>query len=152
MMDHSDADNKPLITYEQTARGYHLFTFYESSKRTLDQWLELAKPLMASMKGKPILRQIYDMRKSGLPPMAYAGEKGKDLMALYPDPIPFRLAVVVNAGGFFGSLIKNLMNMLGAHQGNQIRIFGTDKFAEAEEWVMQDTVETENREANGISR
>lgn len=151
MMSETDFDEKNLITHEYVPRGYHLFTFYESSKRMLDQWLELAKPVMAANQGQPVLREIYDMRKSGLPPMAYATEKGKELITLFPNPIPFRLAVVVGSGGFFGSLVKNLMNMLGAREGNQIRIFSVAEFAEAEEWVMQDTTEPMPREKEGTS-
>jgi hypothetical protein len=148
MMDETESDARPLVTYKWTPRGYHLFTFYESSKAAMDQWFELAKPVMEAVQGTPMFREIYDQRKSGLQPMAYSNQKAKELMALYPVSVPFRLAVVVGSGGFFGHLINNFMNMLVSRDNNEIRIFSAHQFDEAEAWVMQETTEIESQEAD----
>jgi hypothetical protein len=150
-MDESASAPRTLVTYQWTPRGYHLFTFFESSKAAMDQWFELAKPVMEVVQHEPVYRHIYDQRKSGLQPLNYSNQKAKELLKLYPVLPRLRLAVVVGSGGFFGQMVNSFANMFVSREGNEIRIFGAHQFDEAEEWVMQDITETEHQETNGSS-
>jgi hypothetical protein len=149
MSDESEAHVRELVTYELTPRGYHLFTFSESSKRAMDQWFELAKPVMEAVQNEPVYRHIYDQRKSGLQPLTYSNQKAKELMKLYPVLPRLRLAVVVGSGGFFGQMVSSFANMFVSREDNELRIFGAQQFKEAEDWVMQDMTETAQKENNG---
>jgi len=105
-----------VVTYNfMEAQEIHEFIFAESSRKAMDQYIAYIYEIYDErLKGKPKMRIILDIHKSGMLPVKYASAiMEKTFKELAPFPKPF--VAYLSAGGMDNSLIATMNYTASKH-------------------------------------
>lgn len=82
----------PLCSYTLLPNGVHEFVFQESSRASVDQWVDQLVYILDTKPKEITLPIIVDTRQSGMLPIAYMIQKLRDIYLDYGQRPAMRLA------------------------------------------------------------
>jgi hypothetical protein len=127
----------PYVSYHRASDGYHVLTFFESSRRAIDHWVVHLTHIMEVSEGAPCICIMYDVRRSGLLPMLYMAEKSKELIAAFPICPPLRVAGVYENQLFF-RLVDKFVDLVTSRQRDKIVFFKASEIDSASVWLCEE--------------
>jgi hypothetical protein len=129
-----------VVTYNFIeAHEIHEFVFAESSRKGMDQYIGYIYEIYNErLKGKPKMRILLDIHKSGMLPVKYAAAiMEKTFKELAPFPKPF--VAYLSAGGMDNSLIST-MNYTASKHVDRL-MFSYEDRDKAIEWLVSKELE-----------
>jgi hypothetical protein len=88
----NDCVNKSLCSYHVLSTGVHEFSFQESSRAAINEWIDHLVHLLETSPSDDALSLIVDTRQSGTLPMGYLIGKLRDVYRKYNQSPSLRLA------------------------------------------------------------
>lgn len=129
----------PYVRYHREPDGYYVLTFFESSNRAVDQWVEHITHIMHLSEGAGCICILYDIRRSGLLPMMYMAERGKELTEKFPVCPPLRIAAVYENRLFF-RLVEKFVDLVTSRQRDRFQFFKSSEYENACQWLHEELV------------
>jgi hypothetical protein len=126
----------PYVSYHQSPDGYYVLTFFESSHRAIDQWAQHVAHITEISANAERICILYDIRRSGMPPMMYMAEKAKELIEVFPVRPPLRVAGVYQNQLFF-RLVNKFVDLVASRQRDQIQFFKATELDNAVAWLRE---------------
>jgi hypothetical protein len=124
-------------TYNPTT-DVHEYTFRDGSRKAVDEWYELLGQAyqQATASGTDYLRILVDISQANQPPLSYAFQKAKELIKLYPDVPPRRIAFI-GTSSVLPTLLKPFIRLLRSEL--DFNYFQPHAKIEAHAWLSQNS-------------
>jgi hypothetical protein len=130
-----DGVQNPLCSHHFTEEGIHKFTFQDSSRAAVNEWIECLAGITTASSDQPILTIILDTRISGTLPLAYVTRKMRDVFATCAPQQAIRLAILSGQSALM-VLIQMLAEIAAPNETSIVQYHQSQDEAEAITWLL----------------
>lgn len=125
----------PLCTYLTLDHCVHQMTFKTPSAQAIDQLFEHMTSIYQQTPPNQPVRLIFDIRQSGLLPMAYTAQKARRWLAHRDRPQPTCIAFIYRKLDFPVDLVQTFFRLARLEMDYQMAFFAETQMDHALAWL-----------------